>query len=174
MKTFLVFLLMLVVMFVVPAFADDTIQADSVFIQNSLPVYVNGEKVMPQNGGHTLSLSKADGFKIDGVVCQGYKEEEVIQWGKEVVANNFNFLVKKYEIVAMWLEAGSLVMVGQTYLECIPPEDAEQAQMELSQIKAMTLSFAMCGPDTIWQPFVLAGKHKLVPSAISDFRAHRK
>ena len=47
---------------------------DSVYISNPFPIYVNGEKLMPVNGGHTLSFKRKEGFKINGVICQVYKE----------------------------------------------------------------------------------------------------
>ncbi len=174
MKFALVFSLVLALGIVGPAVAEGSIQADSTFVENNLPIYVNGQKLLPLNGGHMLSIDKTRGLVIDGVTCIAYKEEEVIQWGETVLANNFGPLRQRYENVRLWLKKGHLVLVGAVYVEVIAPEDAVQAQKDLAQIKTRAQQMGVCGDEVVWQPYQVAGKYKLVPSAVRDLIAGQK
>jgi hypothetical protein len=88
--------------------------------------------------------------------------------------DNFEIVQYFYRRLAAALQAGALVLCGQTYMQEIAPADAPQALRELRELPSQPKTLTMVGDETVFASIPLVGgKYVLTNSIVRDLTAHR-
>lgn len=88
--------------------------------------------------------------------------------------DNFEGLKLQYRELVAVLQAGALVLCGQTYMQVIAPADAAQALKELRSLPSQPKTLTMVGGEPVFATVQLVGdKYVLTNSIVRDLTAHR-